>query len=278
MTKSPYWSHVNDLFAFQTTEKLIHKPEDICQAFNVFFTSVHTLPGTYSESPPPYSLPIPELSPITINLSWLTKALLALNPHKAPGPDAISPRVLQATASSLAPPLLRVMNSSLANGTLPVDWKLSQITPVFKSGKRSDIKNYRPVALTSIIWKVLERAVADNINDHVTSLCLANPQQHGFTAHKSCVTQLTNIIHDWTSILDRPRPPRIDAIFLDFSKAFDIMPHHTLLEKLACNFNIRGPTWTWLKSFLIGRQQRVIYHSCFSSWTPVTSGVPKVVF
>ena len=151
MTKSPYWSHVNDLFAFQTTEKLIHKPEDICQAFNVFFTSVHTLPGTYSESPPPYSLPIPELSPITINLSWLTKALLALNPHKAPGPDAISPRVLQATASSLAPPLLRVMNSLLANGTLPVDWKLSQITPVFKSGKRSDIKNYRPVALTSII-------------------------------------------------------------------------------------------------------------------------------
>ena len=144
------------------------------------------------------------------------------------------------------------MNSLLENGTLPVDWKLSQITPMFKSGKRSDIKNYRPVALTSIICKVLERAVADNINDHVTSLCLANPQQHGFTAHKSCVTQLTNIIHDWASILDRPRPPRIDAIFLDFSKAFDIMPHHTLLEKLACNFNIRGPTWTWLKSFLIG--------------------------
>ena len=91
--------------------------------------------------------------------------------------------------------------------------------------------------------------MADNINDHVTSLCLANPQQHGFSAHKFCVTKLTNIIHDWASILDRPRPPRIDAIFLDFSKAFDIMPHHTLLEKLACNFNIRGPTWTWLKSF-----------------------------
>ena len=90
--KRSFWRFVKDQRkskcppAFLTTEKLIHKPEHICQAFNVFFTSVHTLPGTYSESPPPCSLPIPELPPITINLSWLTKALLALNPHKAPRP------------------------------------------------------------------------------------------------------------------------------------------------------------------------------------------------
>ena len=145
------------------------------------------------------------------------------------------------------------MNLSLLHGSLPLDWKLSNITPVFKSANRTDIKNYRPIALTSIVCKILERAVANNINEHISSNCLGNDEQHGFTAHKSCVTQLTNAIYDWATIMDKPRPPRIDIAFLDFSKAFDVMHHHTILNKLAENFNIRGQTWYWLKAFLTGR-------------------------
>ena len=225
--------------------------------------------------PPSCTLPIPELPPIQIELGWLTKSLQNLNPLKAPGPDGISPTVLRSTASSIAPPLLRVMNLSLLHGSLPLDWKLSNITPVFKSANRTDIKNYRPIALTSIVCKILERAVANNINEHISSNCLGNDEQHGFTAHKSCVTQLTNAIYDWATIMDKPRPPRIDIAFLDFSKAFDVMPHHTILNKLAENFNIRGQTWYWLKAFLTGRFQRVMYQGALSSMSPVTSGVPQ---
>ena len=297
-TKKEYWKYINDILAlpdnkrsfwnfvknqrksncplaFKTAETQLHKPADICQAFNKLFTSVHTPAGAHVETPPTCDLPIPEIQPTTVNLSWLVKSLSNLNPQKAPGHDAIPPRILKATASSIAPPLMRLMNSSLATGVVPADWKHSQITPVFKSGSRSDIKNYRPVALTSIICKLLERAVADNINDHVTTFCLDNPHQHGFTAHKSCVTQLANTIHNWATVLDKPHPPRIDVIFLDFSKAFDVMPHNILLHKLASNFNICGLTWTWIQSFLIGRQQRVAYRGCFSEWAPVTSGVPQ---
>jgi hypothetical protein len=75
--------------------------------------------------------------------------------------------------------------------------------------------------------------------------------------------------------MDKPRPPRIDIAFLDFSKAFDVMPHHTILKKLAENFNIRGQTWYWLKAFLTGRFQRVMYQGALSSMSPVTSGVPQ---
>ena len=74
---------------------------------------------------------------------------------------------------------LRVMNLSLSHGSLHLDWKLSNITPVFKSAKRTEIKNYRPIALTSIVCKILERAVADNINAHSSSNCLGNDEQHG---------------------------------------------------------------------------------------------------
>ena len=297
-TKTAYWNYVNCLFAtrdnkrsfwcfvrdqrkskcppaFQYADKLLQKPTDIAQAFNEFFTSVHSPAETCPVTPPPCTLHIPELPPIQIELGWLTKSLHNLAPHKAPGPDGISPTVLRSTASFIAPPLLHLMNSSLAHGTLPVAWKLSNVTPVFKTAKRSDIKNYRPIALTSIVCKVIERAVADSINDHVSSCCLGNEDQHGFTQRKSCVTQLTNAIFDWASIMDKPRPPRIDIAFLDFSKAFDVMPHHTLLNKLARNFNIQGQTWSWLKSFLTGRHQRVMYQGAFSSWSPATSSVPQ---
>ena len=297
-SKSAYWKYVSKLFStpdnkqsfwrfvreqkksqcpasFQKDQTSLHKPADICQAFNDHFISIHSSSASPPETPPPCPLPIRESPPVRISLGWLQKNLLTLTPHKAPGPDGISPTLLRATARSLAPPLLRVMNCSLADGALPADWKLSQITPVFKSGKRCNIANYRPVALTSIICKVLERAVADNINEHMSSLCLSNPNQHGFTSRKSCVTQLTNAIHNWAGILDAPHPPRIDVIFLDFSKAFDVMPHHILLDKLARLYNIRGQTWTWLKSFLLNRKQRVLYKGSFSDWAPVTSGVPQ---
>ena len=298
LTKSSYWSYVNRLFAasdnkrsfwcfvrdqrksncpaaFQSAGKLIHKPDEIAQAFNDFFTSVHSPAVTCTETPPSCSLPIPELPEFTVTFEWLTKALSSLSSHKAPGPDTISSSILRAAKTPLVPPLLRVMNSSLMKGSVPKDWKLSQITAVFKAGSRNCVTNYRPVALTSVVCKVLERAIAENINKHVNSLCLVNEKQHGFTSKKSCVTQLINATHDWASILDKPHPPRLDIIFLDFSKAFDLMPHHILLNKLARNFNIRGPTWNWLKSFLTNRQQRVTYRGSVSSWAPVASGVPQ---
>ena len=121
----------------------------------------------------------------------------------------------------------------------------------------------------------MEWAIAEQINNHTSTFCLENEMQHGFKVHRSCATQLTNAIQDWAFILDKPRPPRIDIAFLDFSKAFDVMPHTTLLNKLACNYNIRGQLWTWPKFFLVGREQRVTYRGATSSWSPVSSGVPQ---
>ena len=173
------------------------------------------------------------------------------------------------------PPPPRVFNASLSTGDVPVAWLQAHITPVFKHGDRTSVTNYRPVALTSVLCKLLEGIVDRAIQDHIDTYGLANNQQHGFTKGRSCVTQLTNVLHTWHSILDLPRPPRVDAVFLDMSRAFDKMPHHILLRGLATDFNIRGTLWKWIYSFLSNRTQKVIFLGHASSWANVTSGVPQ---
>ena len=104
---------------------------------------------------------------------------------------------------------------------------------------------------------------------------LLSPEQHGFVNHRSCVTQLLNVTNDWLQILDKSQAPKIDTVFLDFAKAFDVMPHDILLYKLSHQYNVVGNVWQWLRSFTSGRRQQVLFKGSHSSWFPVHSGVPQ---
>ena len=158
---------------------------------------------------------------------------------------------------------------------MPNDWKCVNTIPIYKSGDKSLISNYRPVALSSLICKVLEKIIVKSINSFTYDNGLLNPNQHGFVKRKSCVTQLNNITYLWSKILDRHEPSIIDALFLDMSKAFDKMPIDILLYKIATNFNIRGCVWKWISSYLTGRKQRVCFRGVASTSRPVTSGIPQ---
>ena len=157
---------------------------------------------------------------------------------------------------------------SLSQGELPSMWKKTNITPVFTSGDTSVISNYRPIALTSIVCKIMETVIASTIRFHLSGYLLLSPEQHGFKRSLVCNTT--------PKILDKPCPPKIDAVFLDFAKAFDMMPHDVLLYKLAKQYNsISGNIWKWIKSFVSGRDQRVLYKGSISPWLPVSSGIPQ---
>ena len=97
-------------------------------------------------------------------------------------------------------------------------------------------------------------------------------RQHGFRTHHSCETQLIQTVHDIAQSLDRRTP--LDMIIMDFSKAFDTVPHKRLLHKLR-NFDITGNTHKWITTFLTQRKQRVVVEGEHSSWTHVRSGVPQ---
>jgi hypothetical protein len=195
-----------------------------------------------------------------------------LDASKACGPDGIKPVFLKVAAKQIAKPLCRLFNLSYQKGIVPADWRNANISPVHKKGPKSDPKNYRPVSLTSIICKIMEKLVRKRLLNHLNKHDLICENQHGFRSKHSCETQLLQSLNDWCEILDKKSST--DVIFLDISRAFDVVSHPHLLYKLQ-NMGISSTMCSWVSAFLTGRKQCVKIGNAYSSSAAVTSGVPQ---
>ena len=114
--------------------------------------------------------------PITVE--EVTSHLRNINPNKSPGPDGLHPLVLKKLADILAEPLTLLFNLSLNEGRLPTEWKKAVIKPMYKSGDRCAPVNYRPVSLTCILCKVMEKIITHRIQQHLDKCQLLHPGQH----------------------------------------------------------------------------------------------------
>ena len=108
--------------------------------------------------------------------------------------------------------------------------------------------------------------------EHMVKYNLFTPHQQGFTAGRSCVTQLLTALNCWTKSLEQGHS--VDIIYFDFAKAFDSVPHAQLLTNLE-SYGLTGNLLGWLKGFLVGRKQRVVINGETSFWCNVLSGVPQ---
>jgi hypothetical protein len=165
-----------------------------------------------------------------------------------------------------------LFQASLKQGSVPSDWKSAMITPRFKKGDRSKASNYRPVSLTSICSKILEHIIHSHIMKHFDHHQILHDAQHGFRKKRSCESQLILTVHDLAKSLDTKS--QVDAVLLDFSKAFDKVPHKRLALKLD-NYGVRGPILSWIQDFLSGRSQSVVCEGNQSPPADVVSGVPQ---
>ena len=104
------------------------------------------------------------------------------------------------------------------------------IVALYKKGSRNEVSNYRPVSLTCIICKVLESFIRDHIMDYFTENKLFSNKQYGFRKKRSTQLQILRILDDWTRAVQEGY--QVDAIYTDFEKAFDKVPHNRLLQKL----------------------------------------------
>ncbi|CAG2232241.1 unnamed protein product [Mytilus edulis] len=160
----------------------------------------------------------------------INKLLKNLNTSKSPGPDQVHPKVLYELADIIDIPLCIIFNSSFSSGIVPEGWKIGQITALFKKGDKKLASNYRPVSLTSIICKIMEKLIRKRIVDHMNKYGLFSDRQFGFIGGRSTGLQLLKVLDHWTEILDNGGS--IDAIYTDFMKAFDKVPHKRLINKL----------------------------------------------
>ena len=212
------------------------------------------------------------LDELEITSETVEKSLSSMKAGKSQGPDMIHPRILKETSSQIIEPLTKLFRQSLDEAKLPEDWKKANVTALFKSGERKLPENYRPISLTSVVCKLMERIIRNKIVDHMESNNLFAKQQHGFRAGRSCTTQLLEFMEEVTEAIDRGE--EVDVIYLDFAKAFDKVPHKRLLSKLK-GYGIKGKIYDWIKDFLSNRKQRVVINGKFSHWIRVTSGIPQ---
>ena len=201
----------------------------------------------------------------------LEKLLLGLNTNKATGPDGVTARLLREAAPSISSSLSCLFNMSLKKGKLPCDWKRA-VTPIYKKGKKELVTNYRPISLTSLVVKTMEKLVTNHILSYLEDHTLLSPHQNGFRGGLSCTSQLIHLFHTWASALDKGKTS--DVVSLEFEKAFDSVPHVHLYLKLQ-QYGIRGQILEWLSDFLLERYQRVVLEGESSNWTKVSSGVPQ---
>ena len=167
---------------------------------------------------------------IEIGRDGVLKLLKKINPNKASGPDMIPARILKDLAEELAPFLTEIFQRSLADGEVPMDWHSAYVTAIFKKGDRFKASNYRPVSLTSLCCKLQEHIIVSNTMKHLEHRKILTDCQHGFRARWSCETQLVTLCHGLADSLDKNK--QTDMVILDFSKAFDWVPHQRLLIKL----------------------------------------------
>ena len=203
----------------------------------------------------------------------VAKLLSELDKFKSCGTDCVHSYVLKSCADSWAIPLSIIFRKSLDSGEVPEAWKEANITPLYKKkGCRLDASNYRPISLTSVICKIMEKLVKVQVVKFLTEKSLISKHQHGFMSKRSCTTNLLEAMDYSTKAISDKNS--LDILFIDFEKAFDKVPHKRLLLKLS-KYGIEGKILNWFEAFLNHRKQRVVLGEAISDWKEVKSGVPQ---
>lgn len=256
-------------------DKTADNGEAIAELFSSYFSSVYRtsvippLDKSFSiSSTQTFEHVLP--SHCTISLDEVSDGLRSLCKSKSPGPDGISGYFLSNLSDSIAYPVYLLFNKSLELGIFPSIWKISSITPVYKKGDKSNVKNYRPIAGLVQVGKLLEKLVLNHIIKPINNIL--DNSQHGFRLGRSTISCNLTLQH---FILESFKNNcQVDVIYTDFEKAFDRVDHKLLIIALD-QLGIGEPLLSWFYSYLTNRSQFTKVLGYSSKLLPVSSGTPQ---
>ena len=267
--------------SIKTGETLIEDSKEIASEFNNFFVNVASKlkePVTstnhdklkefcHEKLPPNMKFEIP-----MIDRQKVLKFLSNIDINKATGTDMIGPRLLKFAAPFIGDEITFICNQSISKSVFPSKWKEAKVTPLFKNGPHEAVNNYRPISILPVLSKVLEKHVHESLYDYLNAFQLLHKTQSGFRSQHSCETALVNMIDSWLNAIDNGK--MIGVVLVDFKKAFDLVDHKILLDKLEI-YGIKDDALSWFDTYLRNRKQQVSINDCQSDFQQISYGVPQ---
>ena len=271
-------SHIND------NSSPVTGNEEIADCFNKHFTQIankclsNTTPPcdlqytklkifVQSKMPPGNSFNIP---PVTEK--WIHKTLSTLDKNKATGLDDISARILRVAARYITKVITNICNHSIRHMSFPQSWKSARVSVLHKKDSVHEPSNYRPISILPILSKLLEKHVFNALYEFLIVNDLLSHNQSGFQNKHSCETALHQMTDQWLQSMFQGEYTGV--LFVDFCKAFDLVDHHILLQKLKLH-QISKNALKWFWSYLHNRKQVVKFNNALSTEQMVTHGVPQ---
>lgn len=260
-----------------TDENIIENKQEIANAFNQHYSDLgQTYANKINDPPEGFAENNIEIENTMYlyptNETEVRKVIKELKLKKSPGLDNIRTEVLKKVETEIATPITYLINRCFETECIPKLLKVGLIKPLYKSGDKLEIINYRPISLISNIAKIIEKILKCRILKFLNRHNIISDHQYGFREGKST----EDAIHKLTSEIYRALDSKTPAlcIFVDLSKAFDTVSHQKLLEKIKC-YGLRGKMYNLIKSYLSDREQYVEIDGTISSARTITFGVPQ---
>ena len=261
-------------------DDLITAPLDVANKFNDYFSNIAaTLKAKIINNNPNnerYKLNLENPVSNSINLSEVSSGEIAVYIKKLKNKSTADTKstALKSLAenSEFTTVVASIINTSMEAGVFPDKLKVAKVCPIHKSGSKTEVSNYRPISLLPIFSKLFERVIHVRISDFMKSNNSLYESQYGFRSRHSCEHALISAQKCILDALDKKQIAML--LLIDFSKAFDMVDHTILLNKLS-HYGIRGNALLLLKSYLSDRTQTVSLSGKTSDSKIMDYGVPQ---
>ena len=253
----------------------INNPKDVCNKFAKHYQSA---PLNTRNSIPDANNPVQQSRSVAQSMFFTPASNLEIIKiiknfkNKKVAVEDFPVKLLKFLSPKIANMIGEIFNYSFDTEMYPDSLKIARVVPIFKSGSRLDVKNYRPVSILTNINKIFEKLVHSRLGSFLENYNVISYAQYGFCKGKSTT-------HATYEVLSKIQPAFTKkmfsiCVFADFSKAFDTVDHPTLLRKLN-DYGIRGSTLAFIKSYLTNRKQFVSANGVNSDLFDITYGVPQ---